>query len=252
MVLLWEGNIYLALLADILSDKLVFKRINERMGTNLKLMVRSLSALKRNAVRKALVINRRNVAHRNRAVFHGHRPGILLPRPVKLRRYLLLAHRDIGLFHLNALVLSERNRRLYRNLRREDKALALLHLRHINGRPRNNLKAALLRRRIVSFRNNLIRRILIENTRTVHLLDNRARCFALAEALHINPALILMISFLKRFFKILCGCFYRKLYHILSQIFNLKTHLFLSSFNCAALYLCQSIPAPAIPRLFHA
>ncbi len=134
MVLGRESDINLALLTDIFAHNLVFKCINKRMGTDLKLMIRTLSALKCNPVNKPFIIDCRDIAHGNCAILNCHGSRILFPRLVKLGGNLLVRHGDFLLFHLDALVLAKCHCRFYRNFRREDKSLALLHLNHLDGR----------------------------------------------------------------------------------------------------------------------
>ena len=127
--------------------------------------------------------------------------------------------------NLNALVLAEFDFRLNRYVSGEDKGLALLDLNDRDLRSGHDVKSAL----IICFRilsgNQLVCCVFIEHGRAVHLLNDHARHFALAEARDRDALLLFLIGALECLFEFVCGNLDRQRRHAVFFVFNFYAHL---------------------------
>ena len=78
MILSRERYVYFYILTNVLADQLIFKGIDEGMGTDHQSVVLSLSALECLAVYKALEVDHGLVTVCNCAVLNGYQSGVLL------------------------------------------------------------------------------------------------------------------------------------------------------------------------------
>ena len=84
MVLCREGNVDLALLADVLSNQLLLKGIDEGMGADGQRIILSFSALKALAVYKAFEIDHGLITISYRTILNSQKPCVLLLNSLKL------------------------------------------------------------------------------------------------------------------------------------------------------------------------
>ena len=227
MVLFGEGHIDVEFVADVLSCDLVFKSINEGMGTELQLVVLALSAVKCNAVAEAFVVNHRDIADFRRAVLHRNGTGILLAGLLEFLLDFLVAY--FGSLFLNAEIhiFAERYLGADRNDCGENEGLALLDLFHVNFRLGNHIQCLAffaLKRILIRVRDHAVCRIVVKHFRTVHPLNDASRHFAFSEALDLNFVPVLQVSLLHRVFKVFGTDFDGQLYHVVVQSLNI--HLF--------------------------
>ena len=220
MVLLREGHVHFHIVAGLLSDELLLKGIDEGMGADGKGIVLTLSAFKRFAVRKAFIVDHGNVAVFYGTV-HGDHSGVVLSLLVQIRVNLFVGNRHIRLRYFHALISAQGNRRLQRHFSRENEGLSGLNLLHIDLRGGHDGLFALLQRLLIGLRDQGIRRVLVEKSFSVHLLDHPARNLSLTEAGNLDLSLILLICLLNRCLKILCGNFNGENRHILFLFFHL-------------------------------
>ena len=193
MVICGEGNLYFGLLAELCAHKLLLKAGNERAGSDGQRVVASLSAVKCNAVHKALEIDGCNVAVLYRSVLDGKGSCAVLSLLVDLLVDLCLGNGKVSLVNLHALVLAKLYFRLQSHLSGEDEGLALLDLGHIDLRGGSNLLLALLECLLICAGDQLVGCIFIEDCCAVHLLDHLAGHLALAEAGYADLVLVLLV-----------------------------------------------------------
>ena len=224
MILLGEGNVYVALFADALTDQLILEAVDEAVGTDDKRMILALASGKCHTVAESFVIDYSGVAVLYGAILDVNLAGVLLLRLLKLFLNLLIGNGNLNLVNRYTLVLAERNFRLFGYGSGKYEILALADLGNVNLGTGYDLDAAVLCSLVISLRNQDIGSILIKHRLSVHLGNDGIRCLTFPETLNVQFVLILLKCLLAGFLKIGSSAGNRQLYHVLAQIFNLITH----------------------------
>ena len=225
MVFFRESNIDIHFITGLFTDQLVFKGINKGMASDGQGIIGSLSAIKCLTIYKSLKVDNCNVIFLDLSVFYCHDTGILLTYTVNLRIDICCQYLNFLFFHLNSLVISQLYLWLYCDGCCKYKRLIFSDIFHINLWTGYDLKTTLLRRCLIGLWYRKISGILIEDFRTIKLLDHFSRRFSFAEALDRDLTLILMIGFDHSRLKILCTYLYRDLCHTVFKILYFVTHV---------------------------
>ena len=198
-VILGEGNVYVELVADVLSDNLILKAGDKLTGSEYERMALSLSAVKSLAVSKALEINYNGIAVCRRAVFYRYHAGVALRHGVYFGVYFRRVNLYGCLFSLKALVFTHFYFGIgcYRNFEIDtvifgngDKVKIHFVVYYLKTRLGNSLINKIIVKQIES--------VLKENLGAVICLDNMERRLAFSEAGNVYFLSVLFVRFLYR------------------------------------------------------
>ena len=214
VIILREGNLYFDLLLRLCPDELLFESGDKRSGTDGQRVVLTLATFERLAVHEAFEVQDDLVFILYRTILYRDGTGVLLRLFLDLRVYFLLGHAGGNLIYFQSLVLAQGNFRFGSYLRSKDKGLALLDLLYVDLRLGYDLQLTLVISLRVCLRDQAVGRVIIEDLRSVHLLDHLARYFSLTETRHIDLVFLSHICVLERFLQLIGGHFDGKLRHV--------------------------------------
>ena len=189
-----ERDVYIKLIACLVTDDLILKAGNKLTRAECKLIVLALAAVKSNSVNEALKVDNGNVILLSLSVVNGNDAGISLLHGGKLLLNVVRNNGSVALVSLDTLIVLDRDLRLNGNFHCHLNAvLADLGYIKIMGSG-NRLNACLLDGVADNIGIYDIKRILIEHTLAVELFNHFKRSLTLTEAGKLNLILLLVIS----------------------------------------------------------
>ena len=221
MVLSREGHVYVALLADVLTDQLLLEGIDEGVGADGQRIIVALSAVESLSVHIAVEVDGHQIAVLNGSVLNGHQTGVFISHAADLCVDICVCHICLHLLYLYALVLAQGHFRLYSHNGCVDEILTLFDLGNVHSGAGNDHKSALLCSVRIALVDHFVGRIFKEYACSVHLFDHFKGSFAFSEARDIESAFALIVSILHSCVKFFCRHFDGKLRRILLQLFYL-------------------------------
>ena len=228
VILLGEGDVQVALLADGHAHHLLLEAGDEVARANDQRLMLGGAAGKRHAIHRAVIVQLGLVAVFQRAVGHIHAAGHALALLLNTGVHLIGGHLVHAAGHFHALVLTQLDFGEHKHLAGEGKILAGLHFLHIQLRTAHGLEVVFLYSSHVRIGEEDFQRILIENAGTVHPLDQLARGLALTEAWHADLTAHFQVGLLDGLFKIGGGRLERYLDFVAGQFFHRMFHAFSS------------------------
>ena len=228
VILLGEGDVQIALLADGHAHHLLLEAGDEVARADHQRLMLGGAAGKRHAIHRAGVVQLSLVAVFQRAVGHVHAAGHALALLLDAGVHLVGGHLVHAAGHFHALVLTQLDVGEYKHLAGESKVLAGLHLLHVQLGTAHGLEVIVLDGAHVRIGEENFQRILIENAGAVHPLNQLARSLALAEARHADLTAHFQVGLLDGLFKIGGGRLERYLDFVAGQFFHRMFHAFSS------------------------
>ena len=229
-IVLGEGDDDVALVAGLHADDLLLKAGHERVRAKLDVIVLGRAAVELLTVDKAGKIDRGVVAQL-RLALNVDQTGVALLDIQHLLVDLALVERLMILGDFKALVLAEDDLGIDGDLKGVDELLVVVDLLIEQAGRADALKAALGTAGLKSLLRQRLDGFGIEHVLAVHALDDGARRLALAEAGHIELALVLFIYFVDRVIKHVGRDLHLKGRHILFFLFNVLDVHWISSSN---------------------
>ena len=199
----------------LLSDELLLKGVDERMGADHKRVILRLAAVESLSVHIAVEVDGYMILILNASVLNSNQAGIFLADTVDFALDILIQDVCLHSLNLNALVLAEGYFRLNSNDCAVNNRLSVFQLIDADGRTGNDLKTALLCCLRICGINHFIDRVLVEYADAVHFLNHFKRRFSLTEARDVESSLVLLVCVLDCSRKLLCRHLHRKLCRIL-------------------------------------
>ena len=218
-IVLGEGDDDVALVAGLHADDLLLKAGHKRVRAKLDVIVLSRAAVELLTVDEAGKIDRGVVAQL-RLALNVDQTGVAL-----------LVERLMILGDFKALVLAENDLGIDGDLKGVDELLVVVDLLIEQAGRADALKAALGTAGLKSLLRQRLDGFGIEHVLAVHALDDGARRLALAEAGHIELALVLFIYFVDRVIKHVGRDLHLKGRHILFFLFDVLDVHWISSSN---------------------
>ena len=229
-IVLGEGDDDVALVAGLHADDLLLKAGHERVRAELDIIVLGRAAVELLAVDEAGEIDRGVVAH-FRLALDVDQAGVALLDIQHLLVDLALVERLVVLGDLKALVLAEDDLGIDGNFKGVDELFVVIDLLVEQTGRADALKAALGTAGLKGLLRERLDGLGIEHVLAVHPLDDGARRLALAEAGHVELALVLFIYVVDRVVKHVGRNLYLEGRHILFFLFNVLDVHWISSSN---------------------
>ena len=220
VVLLREGHDDILLVACLGADELILKARDKGARAQLELVVLALAALEGRAVYKALKVDADGVVLLGCAL-DGLGTRQALCHAVKL--CLDISCQDLCFFLLDrqALVLAQRDFRLYRDLADQDDRTCVRHVRDIDISRGNCLDIGLLDGLFIGLGIADVQRIFEENAIAIQVLDDLAGRMTFAEARYGDTVAALLVCLLLGSFQFVRRNLNGQSDNALFQLFNI-------------------------------
>ena len=181
LILLGELDVDIELVAGVVADDLLLKAGDEVAGAELEVIFLRLAALERLAVAEALEVDDNGVAVLCGTILNGDHAAVALTNAVDLLVDHLVGDLGGELLDLDAVIVLDLDLGLNNDGRLEGEAF-LRHVGRLETGDGDDLQACCLARLVQRLGIAILHRIVIENILAVHLLDDGAGRFTLAEA----------------------------------------------------------------------